>query len=150
MKDLLLAIQAELRRELTYIRDGDIFITPHLNYIPHVFKNAFVGIKDGRVTREELSGSMWRVTMRVKIASYVQLQKEEASIVGDEASGIKGVLEIPDDINAALDENLLGIDGMIEAYCSPVEEESETFGDEKEGLQRKIISVEYVKEVERA
>jgi len=149
MKELLNAIKAQLQTDLTYIRDRDIYVTPHENYIPHAIKSACVGIKDGGITRTELPGGMWEVTLVTKLIVYVQLAKEEASVMGDSAAGKKGVLDIVDDIHISLDENLLGITGMIEAF-SPSENESEMFGDEKEALQRKIVTYQYVKEEDRA
>ena len=149
MKELLNAIKSQLRADLTYMRDRDVYVTPHANYIPNAAKPPCVGLKDGGITRTELPGGMWEVTLTVHLAVYVQLAKDEASIMGDTATGKKGVLDIVDDIHASLDENLLGISGMIEAFSSS-EAESEMFGDENEGLQRKIVTYQYVKEEERA
>ena len=148
MKELLLAIQAQLRTDLTYVRSGDIYITPHLNYIPSHVRAPCIGIKDGGITRREELFGMWELTMAISIVVYVQLLKDEASIIGDAAADQKGVLDIIDDINASLDENLLDIDGMQAAY-SPSEGASEMFGNEEAGLQSKVINFEYIKEEER-
>jgi hypothetical protein len=145
LKDLLTAIQTQLRTDLTYIRDSDIYIAPHENYIPGQVRPPCVGIKDGAIVRKELVSSMLEVTLNVTIVIMVQLAKDEASIIGDAATGKKGVLEIADDIHTALDENLLDIDNMQEAY-SPSEEASVLFGDEKEALQRKLITYQYIRE----
>ena len=149
MKKLLKAIQDQLKTDLTYVRDSDIYVTPHLNFIPASAKPPCVGIKDGGITRTELPGGMWEVVCTVSLVTYVQLLKDEASIMGDASAGKKGVLDIVDDIHSSLDENLLGITGMIEAF-SPSETESEMFGDEKEGLQRKTVTYRYVKQETRA
>ena len=149
MKELLLAIQTQLQTDLTNIRDGDIFITLHENYIPAHVRPPCIGIKDGDIIRIELAGGMWEVTMEVMIIPYVQLAKDEASIIGDSSTGKKGVLDVVDDIHVSLDENLLGITGMQAAF-SPSESKSEYFGDEKESLQRKIVRYQYIKEEERA
>ncbi len=145
MKALLTAIQTQLQTDLTYIRDSDIYIAPHENYIPSQVRPPCVGIKDGRIDRKELASGMLEVTLNVTIVIMVQLAKDEASIMGDTATSKKGVLEISDDIQEALDENLLDIDGMQEAY-SPSEEGSVLFGDEKEALQRKLITYQYIRE----
>ena len=149
MKELLSAIKTQLQTDLTYIRDRDIYVTPHENYIPNAVKLPCVGIKDGGISRTELPGGMWEVALSVKLIAYVQLAKEEASIMGDTASSKKGVLDIVDDIHLSLDEDLLGISGMIEAY-SPAEAESEMFGDDDDAVQRKIVTYQYVKEEDRA
>ena len=149
MKALLTAIQTQLRTDLTYIRDSDIYITPHENYIPGQVRPPCVGIKDGAIVRKELAAGMMEYTLNVTIIVFVQLHKSEAAIMGDAATGKNGVLEIADDIHASLDENLLGITGMQEAVSDPVEAGSELFGNEEEGLQRKVIKFQYVKEEER-
>ena len=149
MRELLLAIQTQLRTDLTYIRDKDIYIAPHINYIPASARPPCIGIKDGKVTREELASSMWTVTLPVTLSVFVQLAKDEANIIGDASSEQKGVLEITEDILESLDENLLDIVGM-EAAVSLEDNESEIFGDDKESLQRKIITFEYIKTVTRA
>jgi len=148
MKALLTAIQTQLRTDLTTIRDSDIYIAPHENYIPNQVRPPCVGIKDGRIVRKELAGGMMEVTLDVTIAIFVHLAKDEASIMGDTATGKKGVLEIGEDVHTSLDESLLGITGMQEAF-SPSESGSELFGDEKETLQRKLITYQYVMEEER-
>ena len=149
MKDLLTAIQTQLRTDLTTIRDADIYITPHENYIPNQVRPPCVGIKDGTIVRRELAGGMMEYILNVAISVFVQLHKSEAAVIGDAASGKKGVLEIADDIHASLDENLLDITGMQEAVSDPTEAGSELFGNEEEGLQRKVIKFQYVKEEER-
>jgi len=149
MKDLLTAIQTQLRTDLTYIRDSDIYIAPHENYIPSQVRPPCVGIKDGIITRRELAAGMMEYTLNVTIVIMVQLAKDEANIIGDTATGKKGVIEIADGVHASLDENLLGITGMQEAVSDPTESGSELFGDEKEVLQRKRINYQYVKEEER-
>jgi hypothetical protein len=148
MKELLEKIQGQMRSDLSYIRPKNIYITPHVNFIPANVRPPCIGIKDGAITRTELPGEMWEVTMHVTLAVYVQLRKDEASIMGDQATANKGVLEIAEDIHESLDENLVGISGMQSAF-SPSETESEMFGDETDALQRKLITYEYVKEEER-
>lgn len=149
LKELLTAIKAQLQTDLTYIRDLDIYVTPHANYIPNATRLPCVGIKDGGISRNELPGGMWGVTLTVKLVVYVQLAKEEASIMGDTASSKKGVLDIVDDIHTTLDENLLDITDMQEAFSS-AESESEMFGDDEDAVQRKIVTYQYVKEEDRA
>ena len=69
--------------------------------------------------------------------------------MGDAAAGKKGILEIAHDIHESLDENFLDITGIQEAVSDPVEAGSELFANEEEGLQRKVIKFQYVKEEER-
>ena len=148
MKNLLNAIKTQLQTDLTYIRDGDIYVTEDENLIPESARFPALGIKDGPVTRIELPSEMQEVTLTVILTPFVQLDKPEAAIMGDSHTGKKGVLDITGDIHRSLDENLLGITGMQTAF-SPREEGSELFGDEKEVIQKKTIIYQYVKEEER-
>ncbi|MBW1777100.1 MAG: hypothetical protein JRJ54_05830 [Deltaproteobacteria bacterium] len=148
MKSLLLAVQAQLRTDLTYIRDGDIYIAPHENYIPSHVRPPCIGVKDGRITRRELVSGMWEVRAQVILAVYTMLAKEEASVIGDGATGQKGILEIAEDIHASLDENRLGVSGVLSAF-SPQETPSTLFGTEPPFLQQKLITYEYETEEKR-
>jgi len=149
MKELLNAIKSQLRTDLTYVRDSDIFITEAENLIPDSIRFPAVGIKDGPVARKELAGGMMEYTMNPKIIPYVQLTKPEAAIMGDTSTDSKGILDMEDDIHSSLDENLLNISGMQHAASAPISPESETFGDETEVIQRKVISYTYIKEESR-
>lgn len=143
MKTLLNAIRTELVASLTYIRSGDIFVTEDVSVIPRALGSPGIGIKDGPIRRMELSCSMWEVTREAHLAIYVTIIKPGASVTGDEAAGKKGVLDISEDIHGALNENLLNIDGYIQAF-SPDENESELFGDDSNAWQRKIITYRYI------
>ena len=149
MKELLTAIKTQLQTDLTYVRDKDIFVTEDENLIPDAVKFPAVGIKDGPVERRELAGSMMEYVMGVKVIVYVQLTKPEAAVMGDTATGKKGVLDMEGDVHASLDENLLSITGMQSATAAPLSPESELFGDEEEVIQRKVITYQYVKEEAR-
>jgi len=149
MKALLTAIKTQLRSDLTYVRDSDIFVTEDENLIPNAVKFPAVGLKDGPVQRIEMIGGMMEYRMTVKIIALVQLTKAEAAIMGDTSTGKKGILDLESDIHESLDENLLSITGMTEAVAAANQPESEVFGDEVEVIQRKVVGYEYVKETER-
>lgn len=149
MKALIEAIRARLQSGLGYVRAADVFVTEDDNLIPEAVKFPAVGLKDGAIARTELAGGWWRVNPAVRLVVWVQLQKTEAGVMGDDASGQKGVLEIADDIHALLDQNLLGIEGMQGAF-SPSEGESQFVGDEQLVLQRKVIEYRYELEEVRA
>lgn len=144
MKTLLTTIQTRLRAQLTDIRDGDIFIAPHINFLPGGVKAPAIGIKDGAVTVVELGGAMQETHLRVHMVVWVGLPAGEDMIIG--RTGQKGVLDRAADLHGALGQHLLGIDGMISA--GPIDEaESELFGDGKgRSLIRKIITYAYEKE----
>lgn len=148
MKDLMNAIRDELREELSaYIRPGDIFIAPHADYVPSDVMFPAIGIKDGAIVRNELIGECMEYTMEVLVIPWVLLQKPEASIMGD-GERKKGVLDVADDIHAALNDNFLGIDDIQEAF-SPSERPSEPMGSDNKLLQKKEILYRYIKQGDR-
>lgn len=150
MKELLIAIKSELQTSLaTDVRSGDIFITPDLSFIPSKAMKPCVGIKDGKIGREELAGNMLELTLYVSLAVYVQLFKEEAGIVGDTSTNQKGVLELTGVAVAALDANLLSITGMQSAFAESESGSGLFSPDGQVMLSRKIINLKYVKEVQR-
>lgn len=148
MKSLLTAIKSQLQTDITYVRDREVYITEDEDLIPGEVKFPAIGLKDGPVTRKELAGGMWEVTLFVDVIVYVGLEKAEAAVMGDAASSQKGVLDIEDDILSSLDDNLLDISGMQEAFAGD-SESSQTIGDEKDALQKKKTTFKYVKEEDR-
>ena len=143
MKALLTAIKARLQDSLSGVRDRDVFITEDENLIPAGLKFPAVGIKDGPVARKRAAGDLWERTSQVSIIPWVRLTKEEAAIMG--GAGSPGVLDLTSSIRAVLDGNTLDIAGMQDAECYS-EQGSSTFGDEREALQRKIITFTYMQD----
>lgn len=148
MQSLLTAIKAQLQTDLTAVRDGDVFITPHADYVPRGVRPPCVGLKDGAVRRIELAGGMLEVRRQVQVVVFASLAKPEASVMGDAASGALGVLELVAAVHASLDENLLDIGGMVSAFA-PAESPSEAMDGEYGPLQRKIVTYEYIGEEAR-
>lgn len=150
MDTLLAAIKKQLQDDddLSYIRDSDIYITPDTLYIPAGKALPCIGIKDGDITREELISDVWQVKLSVSISVYVEILRDEATIIGDEATEKKGILQIVSDINTSLDQNLLDITGM-QAAVSPSETASGVFEKDNRLLSMKTINFEYVQEINR-
>jgi len=146
LKALLTAIKSELPNNLAWVRAGDVYITPDVDFIPPGTRYPCIGIKDGTIRRRELPGNMLEVTLTVTLAVYVQLLKPEASIMGD--GNKPGVLDAAADIHGVLDENLLNITDMQKAF-SPNEDDSQMASDDKRLLQSKLITYHYVKEEDR-
>ena len=98
MKELLQKIQTEIRTRVSYIRDVDIFITPHANLIPGGTQFPALGIKDGAVKRHELAGGdSLDKDQAVSLIPYVKMYPGEQSILG--GSGFKGILEVVEDLH---------------------------------------------------
>jgi hypothetical protein len=148
MQELLTKLKTALQGGLSYVRAQDVFVTPSLELIPNGVKSPAVALKDGAVSRSELAGGMIEIGLAVQIAVFAQVFKPEASVMGDASTGSKGVLELAGDVHGVLDENLLGIAGMLSAF-SATESASETVGDETGMFQRKIITYVYTKQEER-
>ena len=148
MQTLLSAIKTALLEALDDLRSQDIYITPSLELIPNGVRPPAVALKDGPIARTEKVCGLWEVNLTVQVAVFARILQPEASIMGDTATEQKGVLELAADVHAALDQNLLSISGMLDAF-SPSESESETVGDESEMFQRKVITYQYLKEEAR-
>ncbi len=141
MKALITVVKTELQTDLTYVRDRDIFVTEDENLIPEQVKFPAVGIKDGAVTYAIETAEQESDELFLDIIAYVQITKPEAAIMGDAATGKKGVLDIIADIKTSLSGNLLG--GNVDVAVPVDSGESEPIGDEEEAIQKKRITMKY-------
>jgi hypothetical protein len=143
MDAILSAIKTALQSSVTLVADADIFITPHLDYIPNGKAFPCIGIKDGAIQNIELMGECNDRHGTVLIAPWVEMSNDEASIVGSVA--VTGLIDISDQIESALNHNLLSVSGVQTVFCDS-SAPSELMGDERQYLQRKIITVTYEQE----
>lgn len=144
---LILAAKAALRTALAaYVRPSDIYVTPHLAFVPSSVRTPCVGIKDGKIKREELVGGCVEHEIEIQYCLFVGIRREEASIVGDESTGAKGLLQLRDDLHAALHGNTLGVHGVHGAFAAR-ESGSDLFDSGAGMMQRKIVTYTY--EVQR-
>lgn len=144
MKELLAAIKAALES----IDDVTVFVTPHENFLPHKTRMPAIGIKDGTIKRREGVSLTMESTMEVKLIAWVGLAKDEASILGDISSSQMGIIDLSNAIHTVLDDNLLGLDGVISAF-STVEAGADMVGDNRETLVNKVITYNYEKQGDR-
>jgi len=145
VKTLLTAIKSQLQDDLTYIRHSDIYVTEDERMIPEAVKFPAVGLKDGEVLYTIETGDQETDELYVKAIVYVQLQKPEAAIMGDTATGKKGVLDIIADIKASLNDEKFS--DTYEAAIPVSESESELLADEETAIQMKSIMIRYSKVV---
>jgi len=144
MKALLTAIKSQLQEDLTYIRDSDIYVTEDERLIPEAVKFPAVGLKDGAIDYSvDTQGANEAGDLAVKIIAYVQLQKPEAAVMGDTATGKKGVLDIIADTKDSLRDNKLS--GQANEVWLVSETESELLADEETAIQMKTLTVRYVR-----
>jgi len=102
-KALLLAIKARLIEALAaYVRPSDVFIAPDPGFLPKGYRFPCVGIKDGPVTFAERPSETEERVHQVGLMVWASINKAEATLVGDEAAGFRGILEITGDVIAAL------------------------------------------------
>ena len=143
MKSLLNAIKSELQTDLTYVRDSDIYVTEDEDLIPSSVKFPAVGLKDGDITYAIETANQESDELLVDIIAYEQLSKTEASIMGDAATGKKGVLDIIADVKTSLTSNMLN--GIVDVAVPVSEGGSEFIGDENEAIQKKRLTMRYEK-----
>jgi hypothetical protein len=141
MNELLLAVKTELRT-LSGVRGRDVFITPHVNFIPTGVRQPCIGIKDGKVVRNELAGGMVEETLFVDCVAMVKVRRD--GITGD-----AGVLALVKRIEAVLDQNTLGLAGMEYAWSLSDTASKMFSSDNKQWLMQKIITFQYTRERER-
>jgi hypothetical protein len=143
MKDLLSAIKTQLQTDLTYVRNSDIIVVEDELAIPASVSFPAVGIKDGLINYAVATQSQETDELHVKIIAYVQLQKPEASIMGDSSTSKKGVLEIISDVITSLKNNKLS--GQADSAFPVSETESEILADEETAVQMKTVTMRYMK-----
>lgn len=134
MIEILQAVKAQLR-QVADVRDRDIFITPHIGFIPQGTKRPCIGIKDGKVEREYLSGSTVDISFAVRLAIFCDLGKREESVVD--------ILALRDRCLELLDGNFLGIAGMHRVRVFEDLESELFFVKNASEMQRKIIGLRY-------
>lgn len=146
MLTLVKAIRTALRDavSLDYIRDKDIFVTPHVNFIPPMVKDSFIGIKDGRIDNKEETCGVVEKTGPVIVSVFVRLIDFEKAMIGEASSGTIGVLEAAADVAAVLRGNLLNITGMQAAVVNTEDASDMFLRDDGTGYQRKKITITYV------
>jgi len=95
-----------------------------------------------------MSGYLDKI-LYVHFVPYVDLPKDYEMLVGNNDKGKPGVLDIVRNLHGLLDQNTLGVDGILSAFCAE-EKESELFGDvEGAFIHRKIVTYQYEWEGER-
>ena len=148
MQQLLIAVQAELRNRIGYIRKQDIYIAPSVYTIDVGAKMPCIGIKDGKPSSRDLAGGVVETMLPVHFSVFVRLAKEpERAIIGDVSTSRPGVLAVAEDIKQLLLGNLLGFAPEIQAARLTDESESEMYVDpQSKGIQRKQLTITYTRE----
>lgn len=150
--DLLLAVQARLQSQITYIRKGDIFITPDHLILPPGVVFPCIGIKDGvmEYIQETLPENDDR-TFMVRIAAYQNLTGPLGELVVGKAGHDKfvGVVTLVESIAAAL-KDYRDIDGdgtdEMEVALPQASPESQLIETEKfPSIIMRTVDIKYTK-----
>lgn len=139
MRDLLLAVKAQLQNEATlnFVRDCDIYITEDEYLLPKSANFPAIALKDGHIINLPGTNLNYQQQADLRVTGYVSIKKPEESIVGQ-----KGVLALMELAVACLINNCLSISGVHSVFPH-AEEPSELFGDEKNMIQKKTIVMRY-------
>lgn len=136
MLGLMMLIQERLRT-IQEVRDADVFFSLDPDIIPVSAGFPCIGIKDGPVTRHDLTGGVTELTMNVDIIVYEKVARDEMSV--------RTVLGLVRKIHDALDAF------MLDDYVKEADPVNETpislMYREKALILRKTIPYQYAMEV---
>jgi hypothetical protein len=120
METILAALKSSIPSALREIRA--VHILPDPDLLPESAQFPCVGLRDGDSDFSEGMAQTEEESGSVLIYVYVQILKEEASIMGEGSK--KGVLRLMKDLRAALNWTTLG--GIVKHFYSPEVMASET------------------------
>ncbi len=143
MKELLIAIKNDLKNNLSYLKNR-VYIIPDKYFPPAEAIPPFVGIKDGKILREYKPYHRLE-KLHVSIYAYVAIEKEEASVIGDNTQ--KGVLEIISDIHERLNKNTLSLQGIYDAQAGSEEDAGVLFEEQGGFMLCKGIEFLFFREI---
>jgi hypothetical protein len=147
VKDLLTAIRDALRAGLS-IKPQDVFLTPDEDYLPKACGLPAVGVKDGGTRRSELAAGMIEEVITVRLAVWVRVVDLSEALCGNADAGRPGILDLAASVHEILDENTLGLPGVLSAF-SPWEDASRFGAAASADLQNMVITYEYLKQEAR-
>lgn len=114
MKELITATRTTIRTGLSYVRDRDVFVTEDIRLVRNVGGYPAIGIKDGGIAFGYEAGDQGDETLQLSFSLQVKLEKPEASIMGDESTSSKGVLDLAEDLIELLKDNVpAGFDSAL-------------------------------------
>jgi len=141
MKELLKAIKTHLQADanLSYVRDGDIFITSDENLIPAATMFPAIAVKDSSIRNEQRLARNYLQDAEVRITVYQRIINPEDSIMG-----ARGVLSMASDVIASLIDQKLNLPGVQNVF--PITEDpSQTIKDKEQMIQKKTITFSYTR-----
>jgi hypothetical protein len=147
MKTLIVAIQDALQgiySDLNLKKEKAVYICVDDRITPPGVIPPCIGIKDGDTVREETFSDRIEIVYTVNIFVLCDLPKDEQKIIGNETKDKPGVLDMCYGVIQELDNNLLDIDGLYEAFCSDISA-SVAYGNVETGdfFQLKTLTYRY-------
>ena len=138
MKDILSALKTAIPAGMSAIKGAHVVTDP--DYLPPAVRFPCVGLKDADDLFSEGMAQTESEKGTIQIYIYVQILKDEASIMGDGIN--KGVLELMKDLRTLLNWNNLG--GIIHhAYIPDVFASEIALSSENVFVQRKGCRLVY-------
>jgi hypothetical protein len=140
VKDILAKLKTVIREGMGDIRA--VHVLPDPDFLPASTLFPCVGLLDGDSTFSEGMDRTEDENGSVLIYIYVQILREEASVMGDGAT--KGVLDLCEGLRGLL--NWSTLDGLVQRFYCPEALGSEMMQkDERIFLQRKGLRFNYVR-----
>ena len=140
MQDIFAALKSAIPAAMKEIKA--VHVLPDADLLPESTLYPCVGLKDGDSNFSEGMDRTEDENGSVLIYVYVQILKEEASIMGEGSK--KGVLRLVKDLRTALNWSTLG--GIVKHFYSPDVMASETmFVKENVFVQRKGCRFNYIR-----
>lgn len=138
-RDILAATQAHLRAGLSGLRDVDVFISPHEDWVPNGCQFPAVGIKDGAISYVDLESQGRRTEMEMSLAVLHQiLSGPEAGLMGTPTT--PGLFQNCEAVRGLMHWAKLPVDGLIECRVT-AETPSALLDMGRLNIQSKIIRV---------
>lgn len=137
MRALLAAVKSQVQSEIDWVSGTNVFYADDFDLLPQHVTFPAVGIKDGGQANTLDSAGSYEAEHRVRCCVYV-LNHQPETLCEDQ-----GVLDLADEVEAALIDNALSIGDVLLAWAEGVTE-SELFLDENNlPIARCVVTVAY-------
>lgn len=146
MRELLETIKVTLQDSavLSYIEDGNIFITPDENLMPTGQRFPAIGITDGPVNYLIEEGADWEPTYVVNIVILKSPTNDDSMMTGDTFSDDLGMFATARDIHKVMFDNKMSIVGL-ETAIPTGERACELMYDGAVHVIKKVLTYQYRK-----
>jgi hypothetical protein len=146
MKNLMLAIQSRMQEQLPYLQWVGILESEQ--ELPATIALPALGLKDGGLVSQSLPGKKDIETITMFFVAYQQVLDAEvgASVIGSEGnlgSAGRGLLDIADDIKAALNDDFLTQQSIHYAHRDSVDPSDMLVSPDGDAIQKQRTTYTY-------